>query len=145
MIFNMAQAVPVPVHYHHAWLVWILYFIGAGLHVTLQVNDIAAKNQWKREEVVKAIGAAVSFRAFASAMAFGLLWHYPLLISSALKLVGINLGADEAAVVAIPMNYFVAGLYGLMLDSLLGYVPGLKSWLPSVNPPAPAAKANATA
>ena len=132
---TMAQAVPVEIHYHHGWLVWLLYLVGAGLHVTLQVNDIAAKNGWKRTEVVKAIGAAVSYRAFASAMIFGLIWHYPLLISNALKAVGINIGPDEAEVFAIPMNNFVAGLYGLMLDSLLGYIPGLKSWLPSVIPP----------
>lgn len=131
----MAQAVPVEIHYHHAWLVWVLYLTGAALHIALQVNDIAAKNKWKRGEVVRAIGAAVAYRTFGSAMIFGLIWHYPLLISSALKAVGINIGPDEAEVLAIPMNNFVAGLYGLMLDSLLGYIPGLKSWLPSINPP----------
>ena len=136
MIF-MAQSVPVAVHYHHGWLVWILYLIGSALHITLQVNDIAEKNEWKRVDVMSAIGPAVAFRSFASAMIFGLVWHYPLLISSALKVVGINIGPDEAEVLAVPMNNFVAGLYGLMLDSLLGYIPGLKSWLPSVNPPPP--------
>lgn len=133
MISILAQSVPGVVYYHHSWLIWALYFVGAALHVTLQVNDIAAKNKWKREDVVKAIGAAVSFRAFASAMTFGLIWHYPLFISGALKMFGINLSADQAGAVAIPMNYFVAGLYGLMLDSLLGFIPGLKSWLPTVN------------
>jgi hypothetical protein len=126
----------IAIHYHHAWLVWALYFVGVGLHVALQVNDIAAKNGWKRLAVVNAIGAAVAYRTFGTAMLFGLLWHYPLLISNALKAVGVNIGPDEAAVLAIPMNNFVAGLYGLVLDSLLGYIPGLKSWLPSVNPPA---------
>ncbi len=138
MIETMAQAVPVAVHYHHAWLIWALYFVGATLHVTLQVNDIAAKNGWKRRDVLKAIGPAVAYRAFASAMVFGLLWFYPLLISNTLKAFGINVGADEAEVLAIPMNNFVAGLYGLGLDSILGYIPGLKSWLPSVNPSVPA-------
>jgi hypothetical protein len=132
---SATEGTPLIVHYHHAWLVWMLYLIGAALHVALQVNDIAAKNKWTRQDVIKAIGAAVSYRAFASAMLFGLIWHYPLLISSALKAVGINIGPDEAEVLAIPMNNFVAGLYGLMLDSLLGFIPGLKSWLPSVNPP----------
>lgn len=131
------------IHYHHAWLIWVLYFLGAALHVTLQVNDIAAKNKWKPMDVIKAIGSAVAYRNFASAMVFGLLWHYPLIISNALKLVKINLGSDEAEVLAIPMNNFIAGLYGLGLDSALGYIPGLKSWLPGVNanasptPPAP--------
>ncbi len=135
MIYTLAESVPVAVHYHHAWLVWVLYFVGVTLHVTLQVNDIAAKNGWKRRDVVNAIGPAVAYRTFGTAMLFGLIWHYPNLISGGLKLVGINIGPDEAEVVAIPMNNFVAGLYGLVLDSLLGYIPGLKSWLPSVNPP----------
>lgn len=127
----------VTVHYHHAWLIWGLYFVGVGLHVGLQINDIAKKNKWTRKDVFLAIGPAVAYRTFATAMVFGLIWHYPNVISDGLKLVGVNLGADEAQVVAMPMNNFVAGIYGLMLDSLLGYIPGLKSWLPNVNPPAP--------
>jgi hypothetical protein len=134
MIDLAAQSVPSAVHYNHGWLVWVLYFIGAALHVALQVNDIAEKNKWTREDVMKAIAPAVAFRAFASAMIFGLLWHYPLLISNVLKIVHIDIGPDEAEVFAIPMNNFIAGLYGLMLDSLLGYIPGLKSWLPTVTP-----------
>jgi hypothetical protein len=129
------EGVPVSIHYHHAWLIWLLYVVGAALHVTLQVSDIAAKNGWKRRAVLKAIWPAVAFRAFWSAMIFGLIWYYPLAISGALKAVGINIGQDEAEVLAIPMNNFIAGLYGLMLDSLLGYIPGLKSWLPNVTAP----------
>jgi hypothetical protein len=132
-----AEGVPVAIHYHHAWLIWALYLVGAGLHVTLQVNDIAAKNGWKRRDVLKAIGPAVAYRTFGTAMVFGLIWHYPMMISSGLKAVGVNIGPDEAEVLAVPMNNFVAGLYGLLLDSLLGYIPGFKSWLPTVTPPAP--------
>jgi hypothetical protein len=131
----MTDAAAVPIHYHHAWLVWALYLIGAAIHVGLQVDDIARKNKWTRRDVIQAIGPAVAFRAFFSAMIFGLIWHYPMLISNALKMVGVNVGPDEAEVLAIPMNNFIAGLYGLMLDSLLGYIPGLKSWLPPCDPP----------
>jgi hypothetical protein len=132
-----AESVPVAIHYHHAWLVWVLYLVGAGLHIAIQVADIAAKNGWKRRDVIYAIAPAVAYRNFATAMAFGLIWHYPLFISSALKLVGVNVGADEASVLAAPMNNFIAGLYGLGLDSAFGYIPGLKSWLPGVNAPPP--------
>lgn len=132
---------PVPVqHYHHAWLIWVLYFTGVAMHIALQINDIATKNKWTREAVIAAIGTAVAYRNFFSAMAFGLIWHYPTMIAGALKLMGINLNVDQADVVAFPMNYFVAGIYGLFLDVLFGYVPGLKSWLPDVNPPAPPTK-----
>jgi hypothetical protein len=139
MIYTLAEGVAVPIHYHHASLVWALYFTGVALHVALQVNDIAAKNKWTRRAVLGAIGPAVAYRTFGTAMLFGLIWYYPLAIPNALKAVGISIDADEAAVLAIPMNNFVAGLYGLVLDSLLGYIPGLKSWLPTVNPPAPPA------
>lgn len=130
-----APQAPVPVHYHHAWVVWVLYFVGAALHVLLQVDDIARKNGWKRREVWLAIGPAVGYRNFFSAMVFGLIWHYPLLITNALHLVGVNLGGDESEVLAIPMNNFVAGIYGLGLDVVFGYIPGLKSWLPSLSAP----------
>jgi Na+/proline symporter len=129
---GLMEANAVPIHYHHAWLVWALYFVGAALHILLQVFDIAAKNKWKPKAVLMAIGPAVAFRAFAASMAFGLIWYYPEGIANVLKLVGVNIGADEAEVLAFPMNNFIAGLYGLGLDSALGYIPGLKSWLPSV-------------
>lgn len=137
----MQEAPVVPIHYHHAWLVWMLYFVGSALHVALQVDDIAKKNSLTRKQVISAIGTAVAFRQFAAAMVFGLIWHYPLIISNALKTFGINIGGDEAEVLAIPMNNMIAGLYGLALDSALGYIPGLKSWLPSVTPPPPPAPA----
>lgn len=127
-----AQAVQTDIHFHHAWLIWLLYFVGAGLHIVLQVNDIAAKNSWTRTNVLKAIGASVAFRTFFATMLFGLVWYYPLLISNALALFGHPVSADEASVLAIPMNNFIAGIYGASFDSLLGYIPGLKSWLPSV-------------
>lgn len=127
-----AQVIPTEIHYHHGWLVWLLYLVGALLHVALQVDDIARKNNWKRQAVLQAIGIRVAFRTFWTAMAFGLIWHYPMLISNALKLVGHPLSPDEAEVFAIPMNNFIAGIYGASLDSLLGYIPGLKSWLPDV-------------
>jgi hypothetical protein len=131
----VAESVPLAIHYHSAVIVWILFFCGSACHIALQIDDIARKNKWTRGNVVKAIGTKVLFRTFAVTMIFGLLWHYPLLIANALKLIGRPVGDDEAAVLAIPMNYFIAGLYGAGLDSLLGYIPGLKSWLPDLNGP----------
>lgn len=127
---------PMPVqHYHHAWLIWLLYFTGVALHVALQIDDIARKNGWTRKAVLNAIGPAVAFRTFGTAMIFGLIWHYPEALGNGLKMIGVNLGPDETEVLAFPMNNFVAGLYGLGLDVMLGYIPGLKSWLPDVNAP----------
>lgn len=120
------------IHYHHAWLIWLLYLVGVSLHIALQVDDIARKNKLERQAVWDAIYIRLLYRTFVTAMIFGILWYYPMLISSGLKMIGHPLGDDEASVLAIPMNNFIAGLYGVGLDSLLGYIPGLKSWLPDL-------------
>ena len=85
-----------------------------------------------RVDVFKSLLAPLAFRTFAAAMIFGLIWQHPSLISDIGGIFGHPLSADEASVFAIPMNNMIAGLYGLFLDSLLGYIPVLKSQLPDV-------------
>jgi hypothetical protein len=127
------QAAEDIVHYHHVSLIWSLYLMGVLCHVALQIDDIARKNKWARKAVVEALWIRLVYRTFATAMIFGIIWHYPLLIPGALKAIGHPVSDDEATVLAIPMNNFIAGLYGSGLDSLLGYIPGLKSWLPDLS------------
>lgn len=131
----MQAQIPPPhlIHYHHAWLIWVLFFFGQFLHLALQVDDISRKNKLTRKQVINFIGTAVAVRTFFAAMIFGLIWHDPTLIADALKAMHINIGGEEAGVLEIPMNNFIAGLYGILLDSILGYIPGLKSWLPEIN------------
>lgn len=124
------------IHYHDGFTIWLMFFVGVLLHVALQIDDIARKNKWTREAVSKAIGIPVAYRTFATACTFGLIWHYPLIISKLLAFFGHPVSADTADLIAIPMNYFIAGIYGLSLDSAFGYIPGLKSWLPAVEPAA---------
>jgi hypothetical protein len=127
-----AQVVPVVVHYHHGWLIWLLFLCGAALHVCLQINNLVtqAKSSWSR--VFCVVWVAVAYRMFACAMIFGLIWQHPALISQIGGLFGHPLSGDESSVFAIPMNNMIAGLYGLYLDSVLGYVPWFKSQLPQV-------------
>ena len=142
----LAQLVPATdIHYHHAGLIWLLFGVGVLLHLALQVDDIARKNKWSRRAVLGAIGIRVAWRVFFTSLVFGLIWHYPLLISKALGIFGIHLSDDEAAVFAIPMNNLIAGVWGLFLDSAFGYIPGLKSWLPVVDVPIQSALVDAKA
>ena len=121
------------IHYHHIGVIWALFLVGEGLHVFLQVDDLARKNLQSRIAVLKCILAPVAYRAFACAMIFGLLWQHPDIVSRLAGYFGHPLSADESEVFAIPMNNSIAGLYGLFLDSLLGYIPVLKSQLPALN------------
>jgi Na+/proline symporter len=130
-----AQATPVPVHYHHAWLIWILFGCGMVLHSFLQIDSMARKANLSRRAVFSKVLATLAYRTFAGAMIFGLLWLYPDMISKIAGMLGHALSPDEASVVAIPMNNFIAGIYGLFLDSALGYIPVLKSQLPSLPDP----------
>lgn len=138
-----AQAVPMEIHYHHAWLVWVLFFVGEMLHIALQTDDLARKSKISRAAVLESVGIRVLWRAFACSMIFGLLWYYPGMLSGLLKHVGLPVSDDESAVLAIPMNNFIAGGYGLVLDSLVGYVPFLKSQLPTVDIPVQSALSTA--
>jgi hypothetical protein len=131
-MIDAAQSLPVDIHYHHVAWIWILFFFGQFLHIALQVDDLARKSSKPRDEVLGMILIQVCFRTFWCAMIFGLIWQYPLIISNVLKIFGHPIGPDEADVMAIPMNNFIAGIYGLSLDSVLGYIPVLKSQLPPV-------------
>lgn len=127
-----AQAIPHEIHYHHGWLIWVLFLVGAALHISLQIDSLARQKSMLRVDVFKSLLAPLAFRTFASAMIFGLIWQHPDLISQIGGLFGHPLSADESSVFAIPMNNMIAGLYGLFLDSILGYIPILKSQLPDV-------------
>ena len=127
-----APAAAVPVHYHHAWLIWVLFLCGEIIHILLQVDDIARKTKTRRRDVLYQIWPPVLFRAFACAMIFAIIWEHPDLIAQVAKMVGHPLGGDENEVLEIPMNNAIAGLYGLFLDSILGYIPIFKTQLPAL-------------
>lgn len=135
------EAHVITVHYHHAWLIWVLFFAGELFHAALQIDNLASGaggQPWLA--VLRKVATPLISRAFVCAMIFGLIWEDPQLVSQVAKLLGHPLGADEAGVFALPMNNMVAGLYGMFLDSLLGYVPILKSQLPAIETKAAAVK-----
>jgi hypothetical protein len=127
-----AQAVPTPIHYHHGWLVWVLFAAGDLLHAFLQIDSMARKANVSRKSVFLAVLAPLAYRTFFCACVFGLIWKDPTLLAQIAGIFGHPLGPDEAAVFALPMNNAIAGIWGLFLDSALGYVPFLKSQLPAV-------------
>ena len=120
------------IHFNHAWIIWLLFLIGEGLHVFLQVDDLARKNNLLRRNVITTVLAPVLYRAFGCAMIFALIWQHPDIIAKVAGFFGHPVSGDEEGVFRIPMNYAISGLYGLGLDSALGYIPVLKTQLPSV-------------
>jgi hypothetical protein len=134
------EAHVITVHYHHAWLIWVLFLAGELFHAALQIDNLSRAGATTRLAVLRQVVTPLISRAFVCAMIFGLIWEDPQLIAQIAKLLGHPLGADEAGVFALPMNNMVAGLYGMFLDSLLGYIPILKSQLPAIETKAAAVK-----
>lgn len=132
---NLADVQPLEIHYHHGWVIWALFFVGQLLHAGLQINSLAASHKVTKKSVIESIWIPLAFRTFACAMVFLLIWEHPSLIAQIASLIGHPISPDEAAVFAIPVNNAIAGLYGLFLDSLLGYIPVLKSQLPALDTP----------
>jgi hypothetical protein len=127
-----AQAVPIGIHYHHAWLIWLLFLIGDALHVWLLTSDLANKSKQSLRTVLKATAPALAFRTCFTCAAFGLIWGDPELLTQIAKIFHVSMSVDEAAVFALPMNNAIAAIWGLFLDSAFGYIPFLKSQLPPV-------------
>lgn len=129
---NQAQAVPTVIHFHHLWLIWIIYYWGQLIHAALQVDSQARKAKIARVEVLKVTWIRLLYRLTFSTAIFLLVWDNPQLILKALSFFGHPLSGDEAEVLALPINNALALLYGLLTDSLLGYIPILKSQLPDL-------------
>jgi hypothetical protein len=137
------EPVGVPVHFHHAILVWAIFYVGQILHAALQIDSIAKKSGKLRRTVFSLTWVPLAFRVGACTVVFGFVFSYPTFIPQIAKILGHPLGPDESSVLALPVNNALALAYGMFLDSVLGYIPFLKSQLPDVNgvaasPPPPA-------
>lgn len=128
-----AQAMPTVVHFHHIWLVWILYYWGQAMHAAMQVDSQARKGRITRRAVLGITWIRILFRITAATALFLLVWDNPELIVKGLALIGHPISADEQSVLLLPMNNALALIYGLFSDSLLGYIPILKSQIPNLN------------
>jgi hypothetical protein len=124
---------PVTVHYHHAPLIWVLFLLGQVLHALLQLDTTATNHGTARRDLFFKNWIRICYRIAISAVAFGIIWQHPQIIHGLLATVGIQIGGDEAAVFALPINNLLALGYGLSMDSLISYVPWFKNLLPEVN------------
>jgi len=118
--------------YHHLWLIWILYYWGQLSHTALQVDSQARKAKMTWKAVLSVTGIRLIYRMTFSTAIFMLVWNNPQLIVKALGFFGMSISSEESSVLALPMNNALALLYGLLTDSLLGYIPVLKSQLPDI-------------
>jgi hypothetical protein len=123
----------ITVHYHHSWIIWIIFLFGQALHALLQIDTIARNNKVTRASIFYQNWVRILYRVSASSVAFGIIWLHPQTISGILGVFGIHIGGDESQVFALPINNTLALGYGLCLDSLFGYVPFLKNLVPDVS------------
>jgi len=123
---------PVEIHYHHDWLVWVIFAFGDGIHMLLQIDTIARNTKTSWRAVFTDAWARLLYRAAVCIFVFGLIWHYPHMLTAIASKVGITVSSDEAEVFALPMNNILAFGWGLGLDVMFGYIPWFKSQLPSV-------------
>jgi hypothetical protein len=103
-------------------LIWIFWFVGQAFHILAQANALAGSTVEGR---VKTIGdvlrtrwIAFSARLFITTCAFLIILSAPSLIPN---LPGGVVGAGAA------------GLLGWGADSILAFIPGLKTSLPPLN------------
>jgi hypothetical protein len=124
---------PILVHYHHAPWIWATFIVALLLHSLLNVDDIARKTLRSRAAVFEDAWIRIFYRWGFCIGFFGLLWLYPEILTKLFGIFGIQIGGDESAVFSLPMNIPLALLYGLVSDSILGYIPILKNQLPPIS------------
>lgn len=119
-------------------IIWLLYAAGYSLHVLAQVDGIVrAKNNAavSRLTVLKERWVVFLIRAFVSCCLF---WLF--LLGGLPNLLGIfkmetpGWLLDLSAVMNSQAGPPVAGLIGYGIDSMLAYIPFLKSYIPSDAP-----------
>lgn len=119
-------------------IIWLLYELGYSLHVLAQVNAIVvAKNNAAKErfKVLTDRWPVFLIRAFISSCVF---WVFldgglPDLLT-ALKTETPGWLSSLSAVMNSQAGPPVAGLIGYGIDSMLAYIPFLKSYIPSDAP-----------
>jgi hypothetical protein len=132
MLEATTAAHSISVHYHHAPLIWFLFLLGQILHALLQLDTTATNHGASRRAMLYKNWIRLCYRVAVSSVAFGIIWQHPQLIHGLLGMIGIQIGGDEAAVFALPMNNLLALGYGLCIDSLISYIPWFKNLLPTV-------------
>lgn len=121
---------------HSNWLMWLCYSLGQYLHVAVQLRAIAnAPNSHfsKSRQILADRWPNFAARMFLATMLFLLFWDNPGVLPKLLGYAGFTISQNLADILSLPMSAAIAGIYGWASDSLLGYIPGLKSTVPSVN------------
>ena len=107
------QAADIARNYHF----WIIttFVIGYLIHVLGQAQAAASAKNNAATSVFQIIGSnwvRILVRFFVSTMLFILVWQHPQILASLLGTFGINLGTNATAVLTLPMNIGIAGLWG---------------------------------
>jgi hypothetical protein len=127
----IAEIADIPkAHYHHIYWIWVLFVVGMAMHWLLQVWRISQDTKTPMLAVINKNLVPVAFRSFVDLLIFAGIWQHPDILAQIAGFFGHPVTPDETAVFSIPMNNVLAAAYGVGLDSLIGYLPWLKSQLP---------------
>ncbi len=128
---DAVSAEAISSRYYH--LIEAMFVVGYVMHVLAQAYaaSVAPNNPIKSPvKIIQNSSIQIVVRFFLNAILFGLIWHYPSIVASALSGVGVNLSSNAIAILTLPMNPLIAAGFGYGLDSLLAFIPILKNVVP---------------
>lgn len=124
-----AQAVGIARRFYLANVLFA--FVGWTLHALGQVDAIARAKGLKRINLLEANWIRLAIRGF-SMVCFFLLWMYhPSVVAGAIAKIGIPLSPTAQAFLTLPIVPATSGLFGLVFDSIVTFIP----WFKNISPP----------
>jgi hypothetical protein len=113
------------------WLAFGAFVAGYFIHLYLKIDEAVrdksnpANSRWG---LIKQNAAVLLARFFFSAVAYGFVRSHPELLST---LAGYaNIPVAILGQLTLVTNIPLSGVFGYEVDSLLGYIPGLKNQVP---------------
>lgn len=114
--------------------IWLLFFVGQVVHVMAQIETVVRTKTNpanSRLQILKDGWFAFVIRAFVCTMLFGVFLSGELpTVLLAFKIESPLWVEALSAVMNSAAGPFIAGAFGYSIDSLLAYIPGLKSYVP---------------
>lgn len=123
-------------------LAYAMFLTGYAIHLFLWIDEAVrdpTNGAKTRLGLLKLNAARLLARFFLSLILFGLVRAHPSFLVTLLGYVGVTPSGVFSELLAAPLDGWLCGLYGYGADSLLGYIPILKSYIPPLPAAAPPA------
>ena len=116
----------------------LAYVLGQALHIALQADAIKRSRNNATASYgtfLRLNGVRLAWRAFLCTMIFIFLWSHPTALVELFKYIGWNIPDKISWLLSLPMTIPTAGAFGLVVDALLSFIPGLKNLIPKLDEP----------